>query len=106
MKYPPIADVMVCLMVSKDEEEVTKMSKDIVNVIKNNDVYTDDIKIIGPADASVSKANDYYRKVVYLKSENYSDLIKIKDSVETWSRESVEFRKSVVYVDFNPQNIY
>ncbi len=106
MKYPPIADVMVCLMVSKDEEEVTKMSKEIVNVIKNNDVYTDDIRIIGPADASVSKANDYYRKVVYLKSESYSDLIKIKDSVETWSRESAEFRKSVVYIDFNPQNIY
>ena len=34
MKYPPIADIMVVLMVSKDEVEVEKMSKNIVSVIK------------------------------------------------------------------------
>ena len=88
------------------EDDVAKMSVDIIKQIQNDNNYSDEIKIIGPADASLSKANDYYRKVVYLKSENYRDLVEIKDSIEKWSRDSVEYRKCMVYVDFNPQNVY
>lgn len=106
MKYPPVADIMVVLMVSKDEDDVARMSVDIIKQIKIDNNYSDEIKIIGPADASLSKANDYYRKVVYLKSENYRDLVEIKDNIEKWSRDSVEYRKCMVYVDFNPQNVY
>ena len=106
MKYPPVAEIMVILMVSKDSDEVIKMSNDIINQIKNDIHYSDEISIIGPADASLSKANDYYRRVVYLKSDSYKELVGIKDNIEKWSRDSIEYRKSMVYIDFNPQNVY
>ncbi|MBE5934911.1 MAG: primosomal protein N' [Lachnospiraceae bacterium] len=106
MKYPPAADIMVLLMVAKDYELVDKMSKETVSIIKNLDCYSDEISIIGPADASLSKAKDFFRKVLYLKSSNYVDLVKIKDIVEKWSRDSVEYKRCTMYIDFNPINIY
>ena len=106
MKYPPVSDVMVMLMVSKDYDILECMSKDAVNIIKNLDCYSDEISIIGPADAALAKANDYYRKVLYLKSSSYNELVKIKDIVEVWARDSVEYKKCTMYIDFNPLNIY
>ena len=40
-------------------------------------------ELIGPVNAPIYKLNDIYRKILYMKSENYDILIKIRNQVET-----------------------
>ena len=40
------------------------------------------IQMIGPVNAVIYKLNDIYRKILYMKSENYAILIQIRDRIE------------------------
>ena len=42
----------------------------------------EDLTIIGPVDASPYKLNDIYRKILYIKHENYDILLKIQKYVQ------------------------
>ena len=57
---------------------------------------------IGPADASVAKVNDVYKKVIYLKTKNYGTLVKIKDMAEVFVRDNKDYKDVVIQFDFNP----
>ena len=41
-----------------------------------------DLKLIGPVNAPVYKVNDIYRKILYIKHENYDILIQIRKMTE------------------------
>ena len=58
--------------------------------------------MIGPVDASVYKINDIYRKILYLKHENYDILIKIRNQMDWFQQEKRELFKGVmVQYDFS-----
>lgn len=38
--------------------------------------------LVGPADASIAKISDVYRKVIYMKAPEYATLVACKDLVE------------------------
>ena len=59
------------------------------------------VAVIGPADAAVSKINDIYRRVIYLKSGDYDRLIAIKDAVERMQTEDPLCREINIQFDFN-----
>ena len=63
----------------------------------------EEIGKIGPANASLSKKCDIYRRVIYIKSLNYDNLIKIKDYIEK-ETEKFNLEKESVMFDFNPMN--
>ncbi|HAL32672.1 MAG TPA: primosomal protein N', partial [Lachnospiraceae bacterium] len=52
-------------------------------------------------DASISKINDVYRKVVYIKSDDYEMLAVIKDAVESDRAERRDYDSRVEF-DFDP----
>ena len=60
--------------------------------------------IIGPGKAGIGKINDNYRFMLYMKNDDISELIKIKDDIENWLDE----RKTDigVFFDFNPMSAY
>ena len=60
--------------------------------------------MIGPADAGISKINDVYRKVIYIKTEQYETLVSIKDFVDKSIRDNIKYKKISVQFDFNPVN--
>ena len=62
------------------------------------------MQVIGPADAAVAKVNDIYKKVLYLKTQDYADLVKIKDEAEKFIRENRAYKDVAVQFDFNPVN--
>lgn len=39
-------------------------------------------EIIGPVDAPIYKVNDIYRKILYIKHENYGILLRIRERIE------------------------
>ena len=47
-----------------------------------------DLKLIGPVNAPVYKVNDIYRKILYIKHENYDILIQIRKMAELRLKEA------------------
>ena len=50
------------------------------------------LQIIGPADAAVSRINDIFRKVLYVKAEDYQLLVHAKNMLEQEIRKDPAFR--------------
>jgi primosomal protein N' (replication factor Y) len=55
------------------------------------------VKMIGPADAPLAKARDIYRKIIYIKADDYSLLVETKNYLMT---QEEKYGKNVV-LQFN-----
>ena len=60
------------------------------------------IQIIGPASPSIGKINDIYRKVLYLKTEKYDTLVKMKNRLEQYIEINSGYQKIRIQFDFDP----
>jgi primosomal protein N' (replication factor Y) len=106
MLYPPVWNMLVILCSSAAEENASEGAQKLSEVIDSyiESVKNEKIYRIGPADASVAKVNDIYKKIIYLKTENYQTLVKIKDRAEQFTRENRDYKDVMVQFDFNPVN--
>ena len=102
MMYPPVGNLLGVQITGEEERRVVKLSKVISDMIDRMDIR-EEIGKIGPANASLSKKCDIYRRVIYIKSLNYDNLIKIKDYIEK-ETEKFNLEKESVMFDFNPMN--
>lgn len=101
LRYPPECNMLVILLIAKEEDLVTKTSDIFVNII-NMEFGQTDTQIIGPTFATIGKINDYYRKVVYLKNSDYNILKEIKDYLEGYVEYADGWKNVLVQFDFNP----
>lgn len=106
MNYPPVWNMLLILCSSKNEDEC-QQAVDFVS--SNIDVYINEnapgkVAAIGPADATISRVNDVYRKVIYLKTAKYDTLVDIKDALEGIIKDNILFKNISVQFDFNPVN--
>ena len=58
------------------------------------------VEMIGPAQATVYKVNDIYRKILYLKQENCDILIKLKSCLEQRRRNAWWQQQVMIQYDF------
>ena len=64
---------------------------------------TGDVRnLLLPADASIAKISDVYRKVIYMKAPEYATLVACKDLVERKIKNNSTFSNVSVQFDFNP----
>lgn len=85
LDYPPVGHMMAVLVEGMSEEGADRYSTVLAEALKNDiisNLYTDRCRIIGPADASVKKINDVYRKLIYIKSGDIRILTALKDRAE------------------------
>ena len=105
MGYPPAANLLAVLASSEDEAHLEKgcsyLKKYALLVCKDESV-----DVIGPAVPGIGKINDIYRKVLYLKTERYDTLVKIKNLMEQYIEVNSGFRTIRVQFDFNPMNTF
>ena len=99
MDYPPVAHMLSVLVTGESEEGCKKLSEALTQKVREKF----DILVIGPAPASISKINDVYRQVFYMKSKSYDSLVEIKDCLEKLLAERTGFKENVFF-DFDPQN--
>ena len=101
--YPPVWNLLVILCASRSEELAEEGAAYLKEQI---DLWTEQtgtgIRVIGPADAAIAKVNDIYKKVIYLKTQEYADLVKLKDQVEKLVRDNRTYQDVAVQFDFNP----
>ena len=104
MGYPPV-DNLLAILVSCEKESLLetgcKYLKEFAIRIKG----TEEVAIIGPASPGISKINDVYRKVLYLKTEKYDTLIRMKNKLEQYIEVNSGFNTMRIQFDFNPMHI-
>ncbi len=81
MRYPPASRLLSVMVSGADEKVLAQAMTDICRWAEEDSSATG-VETIGPADAQIYKVNDIYRKILYMKQENYDILIKIRNRIE------------------------
>lgn len=102
MCYPPVWNLLLIAVASPRETEAGECSRRLGGWLREN---CPGLCMIGPTEAAVAKVNDIYRWVIYVKSEDYEELVCVKDSLEEVLSGS-RFQQTTVQFDFNPINVY
>lgn len=105
LHYPPKWHMLV-IHASAAKEMLVKQAQDMLKykiLTKTGEDFTD-VQVVGPADAVVSKVNDIFRKVLYIKAADYQVLVQIKNMLETYISEKPAFRTVTIQFDFDPMN--
>ncbi len=107
MYYPPVWNLLVILCASKEESAAGYGAECLAGLIGGDgrggrEFAGKKIYLIGPAAAAVAKVNDIYKKVIYIKAENYQTLVALKDMCERFVRDNRDYRNVSVQFDFNP----
>lgn len=102
MCYPPVWNLLLIMISSPQEAEAQACSRSMGDWLQEN---FKELHMIGPTAANVSKVNDVYRQVIYLKSEDHEKLVCAKDGLEAMLLDG-QWRQTNVQFDFNPVNGY
>ncbi|MBQ2250264.1 MAG: primosomal protein N', partial [Lachnospiraceae bacterium] len=76
MGYPPAVGILSVTLSSKQETVLSSAVHQFHKEVMKQYGF-EDFTIIGPVDASPYKLNDIYRKILYIKHENYDILLKV-----------------------------
>lgn len=98
MCYPPVWNLLLIAVTSPREAEAESCSRKLGQWLQE---HFSQLSMIGPTEATVAKVNDIYRRVIYLKSEDYGDLVCAKDGLESVLSQGM-WRQTTVQFDFNP----
>ena len=113
MHYPPVWNMLLVHVTSPDESECASMSQQVYDIASQIISHADEnqspddrhqIQLIGPADATIAKVNDIYRKVIYMKTSDYAALISIKDGIEQAVKADTAMKHANISFDFNPMS--
>ena len=105
MHYPPKWHMLV-IHAAGAQEMLVKQAQDVLKykILTQPDNEKSSMQVIGPADAAVSKVNDIYRKMLYVKAADYQKLVSIKNMLEEYIRIDPAFRNVNIQFDFDPMN--
>lgn len=126
MDYPPAGHMLAILIEGTDEAVTAAYSCELAECLKY-DILSEDlsegmiaprseaecaayglsskpsVSMIGPADASVRKISDIYRRMIYLKAKDYEHLKELKDRAEEFLEEHKQQTIRITF-DFDPVN--
>lgn len=103
-EYPPVCHMLAIQLFAKREERANSVIEKIAQIVQQNK-RTDNLHIIGPAKASISKISDIYRMVLYVKDTSYDELVHIKDVLEGMA-EKLLTNEEVLQFDFDPTSVF
>lgn len=113
MNYPPVWNMLLIHVTSPDESECGSVAQRVhdtaaqmISHIEKSQSPDDrhQIQLIGPADATIAKVNDIYRKVIYIKTSDYAALISVKDGIEQAVKADTAMKNANISFDFNPMS--
>jgi primosomal protein N' len=111
--YPPVAHMLAVQIYGKEEENVKQLALRLTDVVKSNmdflsgkqkEQSNKKIQVLGPAPANISKINDIYRYVFYVKHAEYDVLVEVKDRLEETLRQWQPRQMSIQF-DFDPVSV-
>ena len=107
LNYPPAGHLLVVLCEGRKEEEAEEFTADLAE--RANDViikrYGDQsLRVIGPADATIGKLSDVYRKLLYIKGRDEQTLAELSGLLMEYERgqkQNGPYRGSDIRVSFD-----
>lgn len=75
--YPPAAHMLAVQIFAAEEPAGAELAGRLADAVRG-----DGAVVLGPAAAAISKMNDIYRFVFYVKHEDYGRLVRVKDVLE------------------------
>ena len=103
MNYPPSWNILKVIISGNNEEslekEVERLSPCIKGIISEKVKGGHAVKLFGPSQERIFKLNDTYRYSAYLKSDDYAELVRIKDRLTTYTPQNTGIS---IQFDFNP----
>jgi len=107
--YPPVWNLLLVMCTSENEKQLQiaseKLAKRLQKHIDEDAVFVGKpIQVVGPADATIARVNDVYRKVIYIKTKDYQDLVSLKDRLEYYMKDNRDFGQVSTQFDFNPMS--
>lgn len=105
--YPPVWNLLLVMCTSENEAQLTVMSDKVMKRLQRSAAEAlpgERIQMIGPADASIARVNDVYRKVIYIKAKDYQNLVLLKNELEYYVKDNRDFQNVSVQFDFNPMS--
>ncbi len=103
--YPPVEHMLAVLIVSRVQEDGEQLGKQMTDLVKRETADVADLRVIGPAEASIGKISDLYRHTFYIRHGEYDILVAAKDRLERFCRER-ELKGQTVQFDFDPMNTF
>ena len=97
LQYPPISNILGVLVLSENERNADNLAQILADKMK---LYQD-VTVLGPAPAALSKVKDVYRRMIYGKCADYGILCSIKNSFEEFMHETESFRDCRLNFEFN-----
>lgn len=113
MNYPPVWNMLLIHVTSPDESESGSVAQRVHDIAAQMILHIEksqspddrhQIQLIGPADATIAKVNDIYRKVIYMKTSDYAALISVKDGIEQAVKADTAMKNANISFDFNPMS--
>ncbi|MGL6201079.1 MAG: replication restart helicase PriA [Lachnospiraceae bacterium] len=106
--YPPVKQIMAILITSPDETLLAKAADYLAKyaMLRMEREAFSETALFGPAVPYVNKKNDIFRRIIYIKSQNYNTLIVLKDYLEEYIDMNPGFGKTSIQFDFNPMSIF
>lgn len=107
--YPPVWNLLLVMCTSENEKQLQYASEKIAKRLQGHvdgdtEFERKPIQIVGPADATIARVNDVYRKVIYIKTKDYQNLVLLKDRLEYYIKDNRDFQNVSVQFDFNPMS--
>lgn len=99
--YPPMAHLLAVQVFAREEARGIGLAGRLADAVRGS--HGPDLRLIGPAPAAISRINDIFRFVFYVKCKKYDTLIEVKDELEELLQE-MKSRTETVQFDFDPVN--
>ncbi len=99
LHYPPASHMLGLQVAGRDEQLAGHMMDLIRDSVMRH--FGSCVEVIGPVPAPVYKVNDIYRKILYMKQENYDILIRIRKYVQERWDETEDCRQLTIQYDFS-----
>lgn len=102
--YPPAAHMLAVLVTGREYEEAKKLAGELAEMARLEE-KSGHLSVLGPGEAFLSKLNDIYRFIFYIKSESESVLARLRDEMEN-HLQALQNRSEQVQFDVDPMNGY
>lgn len=99
-EYPPETHLLAVILFSAKAEEVSRGAEILAGFLTEK--KSERFVVNGPVWASIPKLRDIYRKIIYLKSPDRDELVRLKNLLEDYVKESSDFSKVSMQFDFEP----
>lgn len=99
-EYPPETHLLAVILFAAKAEEVSKGADNLADFLERK--KSESFVVNGPVWAAIPKLRDIYRKIIYLKSPDRDELVRLKNLLEDYVKKSSDFSKVSVQFDFEP----